>query len=134
VTNAPDFIGRGWTFPPSVDSRGRIALTSGHDEIEAAMRMILLTVPGERVMRPEFGCRAWDYLFQSLNANTLGMMETAVEEALRRWEPRVIVESVTANEDPEREGGVAVVVEYSVRETNDRRNLVVPFYEIGQEP
>lgn len=134
MTDAPDFVGRGWTFPPSVDSRGRIALTGGIEEIEGAMRMILLTAPGERVMRPEFGCRAWDYVFQPMNPNTMGMIETAVEEALNRWEPRVNIEAVRAVEDSTRTGTVAVQVEYSVKETNDRRNLVVPFYEIGQEP
>lgn len=133
MMDAPDFVGRGWTFPPSVDLRGRIALSSGVDEVEGAMRMILLTAPGERVMRPEFGCRAWDYVFQPLNANTMGMIETAVEEALQRWEPRVTIESVMASEDPVRQGTVAVQVEYTLKETNDRRNLVVPFYEIGQE-
>src|SRR5690606_25384047 len=124
----------GWTFPPSVDARGRIALGSGVEELEAAMRMVLLTAPGERVMRPEFGCRAWDYVFEPLNANTLGMIETAVEEALKRWEPRVTIEAVVAAEDRPRVGVVAVQVDYTVKDTNDRRNLVVPFYEIGQEP
>ncbi|MEX2375481.1 MAG: GPW/gp25 family protein [Dehalococcoidia bacterium] len=130
---APDFIGRGWSFPPTIDERGRIALVSGGEELDAAMRFILLTAPGERVMRPEFGCRAWDFLYEPMNPNTLGLIENAVLEALRRWEPRVEVERVTAEEDTEREGTVAVSVEYSVRATNDRRNLVVPFYEIGDE-
>ncbi|MCK9485693.1 MAG: GPW/gp25 family protein [Dehalococcoidia bacterium] len=134
MTDGPDFVGRGWTFPPSVDSRGRIALAGGVDEVEASMRMILLTAPGERVMRPEFGCRAWDYLFQPLNPNTMGMIETAVEEALQRWEPRVTIEGVTAVEDGGRTGTVSVQVTYSLKDENDRRNLVVPFYEIGQEP
>lgn len=134
MTDGPDFVGRGWTFPPSVDARGRIALSGGIEEIEGAMRMVLLTAPGERVMRPEFGCRAWDYVFQPLNPNTMGMIETAVEEALQRWEPRVTVESVRASEDPARQGTVAVQVEYTLKDTNDRRNLVVPFYEIGEEP
>lgn len=129
----PDFIGRGWTFPPRVDERGRIALSSGGEEIEAAMRFVLLTSPGERVMRPEFGCRAWDYLYEPMNPNTLGLIETAVEDALQRWEPRVNVERVTASEDLTREAVVSVEVEFSVKETNDRRNLVVPYYEIGAE-
>ena len=116
-----------------MDERGRIALASGTDEIEAAMRFVLLTAPGERVMRPEFGCRAWDYLYEPMNPNTLGLIETAVEDALLRWEPRVTVESVTASEDVTREAIVAVDVQYTVKETNDRRNLVVPYYEIGEE-
>ncbi|MGE3960553.1 MAG: GPW/gp25 family protein [Dehalococcoidia bacterium] len=130
---APDFIGRGWTFPPRVDDRGRIALASGTDELEAAMRFILLTALGERVMRPEFGCRAWDYLYEPMNPNTLGLIETAVEDALLRWEPRVTVDRVVASEDATREAIVSVDVQYTVKETNDRRNLVVPYYEIGEE-
>ena len=133
VDGAPDFIGRGWAFPPRVDERGRIQLRSGGEEIEAAMRFILLTAPGERVMRPEFGCRAWEYLYEPMNPNTLGLVETAVEDALLRWEPRVTVERVIASEDVTREAVVAVEVTYTVKETNDRRNLVVPYYEIGQE-
>ncbi|MEX1023257.1 MAG: GPW/gp25 family protein [Dehalococcoidia bacterium] len=129
-----DFVGRGWTFPPRVDARGGIALASGTEEVEGAMRMIILTAPGERVMRPEFGCRAWDYVFEPLNPNTLGAIEHAVSEALARWEPRVTVERVSALEDPARPATVAVQVEYTVKDTNDRRNLVVPFYEIGDEP
>lgn len=134
VSEGSDFIGRGWAFPPRVDARGGIALTSGSDEIEAAMRMIILTAPGERVMRPEFGCRAWDYLFDPINPNTLGAIEHAVEEALQRWEPRATVEQVTAVQDPDRPATIAVQVEFTINATNDRRNLVVPFYEIGDEP
>jgi phage baseplate assembly protein W len=134
MSDGADFVGSGWTFPPRVNSRGGIALASGTEEIEGAIRMILLSAPGERLMRPEFGCEIWDYLFHPLNANTTGRMTLAVEEALARWEPRIDVQQVTVRPDLERPGSVVVDVEYVVRQTNDRRNLVVPFYEIGEEP
>lgn len=129
-----DFIGRGWAFPPGVNRRGGIAMSSGTEEIEGAMRMILLTAPGERVMRPEFGCRIWDYLFHPLDPNTIGAMTTAVQEALDRWEPRVDIEQVTVAPAPEDHSRAIIDVAYRIKETNDRRNLVVPFYEIGEEP
>ena len=129
-----DFVGRGWAFPPRVNGRGGIAMVSGTEEIEAAMRMILLTAPGERVMRPEFGCRIWDYLFHPLDANTIGAMTTAVQEALARWEPRADIEQVIVAPAPEDATHAIIEIAYRIKETNDRRNLVVPFYEIGEEP
>jgi phage baseplate assembly protein W len=128
-----DFIGRGWVFPPGVNPSGGIAMASGTEELENAMRMILLTAPGERLMRPEFGCRIWDFVFHALTANTIGEMKHAVEEALQRWEPRVAIEEVSVAPSREDDAFAIVDIHYRVLESNDRRNLVVPFYEIGQE-
>ena len=128
-----DFIGRGWSFPPGVNSSGGIAMSSGTEELENAMRLILLTALGERLMRPEFGCRIWDFVFHPLTPNTIGEMKNAVEEALQRWEPRAAIEQVDVA-PAVHDGAFAIVeIHYRVLETNDRRNLVVPFYEIGQE-
>ena len=71
MSDTPDISGRGFTFPFRVDKTGSIALTTGADDIESAMRGILCTAPGERVMRPEFGCKIWDLLFEPIDANTL---------------------------------------------------------------
>ncbi len=65
-----------------VDQSGSIALGRGADDIDAALRMVLVTAPGERVMRPQFGCRIWDLLFEPINANTLGLMAEAVRDAV----------------------------------------------------
>ena len=133
MTGKADFVGTGWAFPLGTNSRGGVAVVSGSDEIRAAIRMILETTPGERVMRPEFGCRIWDYLFAPLNANTLGGMAQSVREALGRWEPRINLENVSARVDPDGLGRVLIEVDYLVRTTNDRRNLVYPFYVIPRE-
>ena len=125
-----DFIGSGWAFPPTVSARGGLALVTGTDEIDGALRMILSTAPGERVMRPDFGCAAWDHVFDALNPNTLGLVEHAVQDAVRRWEPRVEVLEVTATGAGD---GIVVDLSYRVRSTNDRRNLVHPFYVIAGE-
>ena len=90
MSDTPDIIGRGFTFPFRVDKTGSIALTTGADDIESAMRVILCTAPGERVMRPEFGCKIWDLLFEPIDANTLGLMAEYVRLALSQWEPALL--------------------------------------------
>jgi phage baseplate assembly protein W len=116
-----------------VDHTGSIALTSGPDDLDRSIRVVLATAPSERVMRPRFGCRIWDLLFEPINANTLGLMAHAVREALAEWEPRVDVENVEIHPDGRDRGLVHIEVTYQVRTTNDRRNLVYPFYVIPRE-
>jgi phage baseplate assembly protein W len=133
MSNAADFVGRGISFPMRVDQSGALAMTSGVDDIDASIRVVLLTAPGERVMRPFFGCRIWELLFEPINANTLGLMADAVREAIGRWEPRVDLEDVVLDADPAQQGRVLINLIYRVRATNDRRNLVYPFYVIPRE-
>lgn len=120
-------------FPMRVDQAGSIAMSSGVDELDSSIRMVLITAPGERLMRPNFGCRIWELMFEPINANTLGLMAVAVREALGQWEPRVDVESVTVDPVDGADGRVLINIVYRVRATNDRRNLVYPFYVIPQE-
>lgn len=129
----PSFVGRGIGFPMRVDDSGSIALTSGGADIEKSMAVILATAVGERPMRPDFGCRIWDLLFEPINPNTIGLMEDAVREALSRWEPRADVEDVTIHPEARGHGAVDIDITYVIRSTNDRRNLVHPFYLIPGE-
>jgi uncharacterized protein len=129
-----DFIGRGWAFPLRVGPRGGIALAQGGEELDGALRMILQTAPGERVMRPEFGCAIWDQLFAPVDANSIGQMAQAVRDAIGRWEPRVDCADVTIRRDADDTTRVDIEVTYRVKATNDRRNLVYPFYTIPREP
>jgi phage baseplate assembly protein W len=133
VTNSADFIGRGFRFPFRVDQSGSIALTEGMDDLDTSMRVVLMTAPGERVMRPKFGCAIWVLMFEPINANTLGLMAQAVYRALGQWEPRVDVEDVQVEPMQGSVGAVHISVSYRVRATNDRRNLVYPFYTIPRE-
>lgn len=125
---ARDFLGRGWTFPVETDHRGNIELTTDETSIEESIRFILGTAQGERVMRPEFGCAIHDYVFSSVDPTTLNLMEEAVEEALALWEPRIEVEQVNAKRDPDNPGRVRIQIQYWVRNTNTRENIVYPFY------
>jgi phage baseplate assembly protein W len=127
------FIGRGIAFPMRVDSTGSIAMVSGPEDIDRSIVMVLSTAKGERLMRPQFGCTIWDQLFDPVNANTLGQMAQAVRESLSQWEPRIAVEEVQARPDVDADGKVAIEITYRVKATNDRRNLVYPFYVIPRE-
>jgi phage baseplate assembly protein W len=123
-----EFIGQGLAFPLQFNSRGEIALVTGPADIEQAIRIILGTVPGERVMRPTFGCRAWELLFSPNEAVTQSLMVEYVREALAMWEPRIEVRSVVAYRDPQRDGGMLVEIDYEIKATHDPRSIVFPFY------
>jgi uncharacterized protein len=128
-----EIIGSGLAFPLQVDRRGGIALARDETDIEQAIELILGTAPGERPMRPEFGCGVHDFVFDSIDASTVGKMEAAIRDALDRWEPRVIVQTVEFNLDHVGEGRLVIDIGYRVRVTNTLRNLVYPFYVIPAE-
>jgi phage baseplate assembly protein W len=111
----------------------RVALTTGAEDLDRSIRMVLLTAPGERVMRPKFGCRIWDLLFEPITPNLLGLIAQAVREAVAQWEPRVEVEEVVAGPDDNDDALVRIHITYRVKVTNDRRNLVYPFYVIPHD-
>ena len=127
------YIGTGWSFPVGPDSSGKIKLVTGNEDIEQAIHIILDTSPGERVMRPLFGCRAKDMVFESIRPETMTMMSDAVQQALTLWEPRIIVRNVRIERDPDRETALVCVIEYEINATHDTRNIVHPFY-IEKEP
>lgn len=128
-----EFIGRGWSFPLRVDRSGGIAMAGREREIEEAIRIILATAPGERPMRPDFGCGIHDYVFAPADATTAGTLAFEVTRALERWEPRIDVIDVTVDVDEGDRSVLYITVTYSVRRTNDPRNLVFPFYVIPSE-
>lgn len=128
-----EFIGAGWAFPMRIDSSGGIALVRRERELEESMRLILGTAPGERPMRPEFGCGIHDYVFAPADATTAGRMAYDVRAALERWEPRVDIVDVEVGFDPDQEATLFIDITYSIRGTNDRRNLVFPFYVLPSE-
>jgi uncharacterized protein len=127
------FIGRGLTWPMGVDHTGALRLTEGAQDLDRSIRVVLATAPGERVMRPQFGCRIWEMLFEPVTPGLLGEMAQAVKDALAQWEPRVTVDEVDVLPDGQDASLVQIDVTYRVRATNDRRNLVYPFYVIPRE-
>jgi phage baseplate assembly protein W len=123
------FVGSGWSFPLRIAPTGGIALVSGEREVEEAMHLVLATAPGERPMRPEFGCAIHDLVFAPVNEATVGRIQHEVFTCLDRWEPRVEVHEVevTPGDNP---GVLFIDVRYEIRGTNNPRSLVFPFYVI----
>lgn len=127
-----DFIGAGWAFPVGVDSRGAIALARGSAELEQSIQLILMTYPGERPMRNEFGSRLRDFVFAGATLENATAIESEVRAALLRWEPRVDVSAVEVTPDPGELGTLYIDIRYVIKATNDSRNLVFPFYTIPE--
>jgi hypothetical protein len=131
---ANEFVGAGWAFPLRLDQTGAFALVSDEREIEEAIRLIIGTAYGERPMRPDFGCAIHDFVFASADAATAGRIAYEVRASLTRWEPRITIEDVTVTIDEQDRNLLYVDIRYHIRNSNDPRNLVFPFYTIPPEP
>ena len=128
-----DQLGSGLAFPLGVDQRGAIALAGGETDIAQAISIILATAPGERPMRPEFGCAVHDHVFDVLDASAFGAIESAVRQAIERWEPRATVSAVDFDLEQRGEGCLNIVLTYEIPDVPGVRNLVHPFYVIPEE-
>ena len=128
-----NIIGKGWRFPPQIGPNGNIALVGGGTEIEQAILIILRTAPGQRVMRPEFGCGLHDLVFMPNNTHTAARIKRAVHLALGRWEPRISLRRVDVRPDADDPAKLLIDIQYQIKATHDRRSLVYPFYLIPEE-
>ncbi|MCD9025830.1 GPW/gp25 family protein [Cohnella silvisoli] len=123
------FLGRGWKFPIAVDATtGRFLLSEGEEDIAEAIRIILMTSRGERVMRPEFGCGLRNFVFGTTDETTMRLLESDITQAITVWEPRVTDVEVEARLDESQSGRMLLIVNYIVRSTNNLFNQVYPFY------
>jgi uncharacterized protein len=124
------FLGRGWWMPVKLDHRtGQVAEAEYEEDIRQSIRIIIETAPGERVMRPNFGCGIHELVFASVDSETLQRVRSVIEDALRRCEARIELIEVNADESPElSDGRLRIEVDYRIRKTNQVGNLVFPFY------
>ena len=127
------FLGNGLNFPLRVDALGSLELVSADRDIQQSIGIILGTRPGERVMRPEFGCQVHDLIFEPRDAILVGKIRSSVMKALARWEPRIEVIDVRPVVDSESDGSVVVTIDYQVKATHDQRSIVYPFFIEAQE-
>jgi phage baseplate assembly protein W len=127
-----DFVGSGWAFPVGVDSTGQIALARGSHDIEQAMRLILMTYPGERPMRPSFGSKLRDFVFDGATWENAAAVAKEVHASLAQWEPRATVTDVMVIPEADVSGVLNIDIAYVIKGTNDPRNLVFPFYTIPE--
>jgi uncharacterized protein len=122
------FQGIGWGFPPGVQPDGSTTVARYEEDIRQAIRIILGTNRGERVMRPDFGAGLREFTFEPLNQTTCLKLQTRVQESLVTWEPRIDVLKVEARVDGSETGLVQIAMTYRMRSTNTLHNLVYPFY------
>lgn len=124
-----DFLGVGWSFPTATDpASGDVSLSAYERDVKEAIRIILQTAPGERVMRPGFGCGIHDLVFAEINSTTMTAVENAVRDSIVAFEPRIELLDVRVDPLEALNGLLLIKIDYRVRRTNQTDNLVYPFY------
>jgi phage baseplate assembly protein W len=124
-----DFKGSGWGFPIHIDpATGALAAAQDEDKIRQSIWMILTTAPGERVMRGDFGCGIHNLVFESFSDAAIGQVLNEVAQALSRFEPRIDVLGIDVAPDRDEPNVLLIAINYVVRSSNSRFNLVYPFY------
>jgi phage baseplate assembly protein W len=123
-----DFLGVGWTSPVKRNEAGQIEMVRYEDCVRQSILMILGTAKGDRIMRPDFGCGIHDLVFANNSPGTIGQVIDEVRQALIDWEPRIDLLEVDANPDEAQPNQLLILINYQVRTTNNRFNLVYPFY------
>ncbi len=122
-----DFLGVGWQFPLAMEN-GRVQMTRYEAAVRQSIEMILSTAPGERLMRPDFGCGIHDLVFATSGAETIGQIVSAVQRSLVEWEARIDVLDVAVQPSADNPNQLLIQINYQVRNTTNRFNLVYPFY------
>ncbi|HMM02939.1 MULTISPECIES: GPW/gp25 family protein [unclassified Dysgonomonas] len=122
------YLGIGWSFPVSFDKKEGVSMSYGDGDIRESLKVLLSTIPGERIFRPEYGCNIRQWTFSRMNLSEKTRIANTIEMAILEGEPRIILESVEVNIKDEREGILWISIDYLVSQTNSRSNMVYPFY------
>ena len=125
------FLGVGWGFPPEfhrhADALG-VKMVTEEDDIAESLGILLSTSPGERLMQPSYGCGLYTMVFETINQSTITRLKDLIERAVLFFEPRVTLESIDIDTENVLEGVLKIRLNYRVRKTNSRSNIVYPFY------
>ncbi len=123
------FLGRGWSFPPTFSKKtNKVMLTSDEEDINKSLEILLSTTIGERFLQPMYGCNLENYVFEAMSASTETSIKITVKNAILLFEPRIKLLVVELLDDFITEGRIDISVNYEVINTNNRYNLVYPFY------
>ena len=122
------YVGRGLSFPIRLSDRDRLSMVQDDADIRQAIQIIIMTIPGERVMRPNFGCQIHELIFHPANWQTAQVAERYVREAIETWEPRITLENVLVTPNNNEYGALVIDIEYQIKGQPDKRSLVYPFY------
>ena len=125
-----DFLGRGWSFPPTFNSDlAGVEMTQKKEDIEKSLCILLTTSPGERVMQPRYGCNMEELVFESLTTTMKTLIKDKIETAILFFEPRIDVTDIQLDDFEQSEGVILIKIEYMIRSTNSRFNFVFPYYK-----
>ncbi|HEY1255765.1 MAG TPA: GPW/gp25 family protein [Terracidiphilus sp.] len=122
------FLGRGWSFPPAFD-RGDagVVMVTAEDDIRESLWILLTTIPGERVMLPDYGCGIHEHVFDGIGETLYTYLRTHIEHAVLFYEPRIVLEGVEIAFRDYLDGILMITLTYSIIQTNTRNNLVIPY-------
>ena len=124
------FLGTGWSFPPQFSNKSaEVGMLSGEEDIQSSLEILLSTRPGERVMRPDYGCNLDELLFEPLTTTFKTYMKDLIATAILYYEPRIDVNKIELDDSAEGDGRVLISIEYTNRSTNSRFNFVYPYYK-----
>ena len=125
------FLGTGWSFPPEFHRRAGtlgVNLVAADDDIRESLYILLSTRPGERVMQPDYGCGLHGRVFDSITERAITQIKDLIERAVLHYEPRITLDGIDINTDEALDGVLKIQLDYTVRQTNSRSNIVYPFY------
>lgn len=128
--NTETFLGEGWSFPPHFDKKsGELVTTAGVVDINKSLEILLSTRLGERIMLPNYGCNLEELMFQPLDVTLKTYIQELIKTAILYCEPRIDTQEITLDTTNEENGEILIQIEYIVRITNSRANMVFPFYK-----
>jgi phage baseplate assembly protein W len=123
------FLGTGWSFPPEfVRKTGEVVMTSDEEDIQASLKILLGTGIGERFLNPKYGLDMHEMLFEPMSTTLKTYLQDRIKTTILIYEPRINLLSVDLDNSAQYEGKLNLVIDYEVRATNSRFNLVYPFY------
>lgn len=128
MANERDYLGTGWSFPPTFTEGGRsVRMSSEEKDVEESLHVLLSTRIGERILQPRYGCNTEKLLFEPLDTTLQTYMQEVIKTAILYFESRIKLDKVELISEPE-EGRVLIAVDYTIKGTNSRYNYVYPFY------
>jgi len=123
------FLGKGWAFRPTFDRGEQIStMVTSHEDIRESLYILLTTIPGERVMLPDYGCKIHEHVFDVMGETLFTHLKELIDHAILHYEPRIALEDVGFQTEGELDGRLLINVEYRILQTNTRSNLVIPYY------
>jgi len=131
VSSDSQFLGTGWGFPPAFNKSAQamgVAMVSHEEDINESLRILLGTAPGERVMYPSYGCGLKLMVFENFDQGSVTELKDAIKRAVLFFEPRITLESIEVDTQEIYQGCIRFCLNYTVRTTNSRSNIVYPFY------